>query len=71
MTHDFRQDFIESLEKEGYKYLIITFKDLDEGAHISSDLGNLNEELVFENGRKLTQRESLIELTSDILNEVL
>lgn len=68
MTRDFTEDLTEALDKEGYEYLILTWKDLSLGACVDSNIKGLKEDFEFSE-RVITKRESIIELISLILSE--
>jgi len=61
MTRDFIDQLTESFDKEGYEYLLLSWKDLETGVHINTKINNLNQRLAFTKSRS-TKRESIIKL---------
>lgn len=70
MTQDFVAAYIEALEKEGYEYLIIPFKNLnDKDTIVHCNIENLSSDFTFGGGRTISKKESIIELVTAVLED--
>lgn len=69
MTQDFIEDFRQALEREGYEYVILTWKDLGKGASINTNVRSLDETTTWPSGRSSTKRDDLMELMEFTLKD--